>query len=103
MDKECLYRFFENRASADEQRRILDWLDEDPAHRREMLAERKLFDAMLIVGEPAPAKRAGRRFALPRWTREAIRYAAVVLLVVGTGGFFVSRAYDELTAGANTI
>ena len=103
MDKECLYRFFENRASVDEQRRILDWLDEDPAHRREMLAERKLFDAMLIVGEPAPAKRAGRRFALPRWTREAIRYAAVVLLVVGTGGFFVSRAYDELTAGANTI
>lgn len=103
MDKECLYRFFENRASVDEQRRILDWLDEDPAHRRELLAERKLFDAMLIAGEPARAGRGGRRMRLPRWTREVLRYAAVVLLVAGAGGLYVSRAYDKLTAGANTI
>jgi len=104
MDKECLYRFFADRSSAEEQRRVLDWLDEDAAHRREFLAERKLFDAILLAGESAAgAQRKGRLAFLPRWTREAIRYAAVVLIVAGVGAVYFSHAYDKLVSGVNTI
>lgn len=102
MDKECLFRFFSNQATVAEEKKVLDWLDEDPAHHRELLAERRLFDAMLVAGEPAAAPRR-KMFALPSWTREVIRYAAVVLVTVGLGGLYFSRAYDRLLTGSNTI
>ena len=104
MEKESLFRFFSNQASVEEETRVLDWLDEDPAHRRELLAERKLFDAMLLTGDSsAVASRRKRTFALPAWTREVIRYAAVVLVTAGLGGLYLSRAYDKLLMGTNTI
>lgn len=104
MDKESLFRFFSNQATVEEQKRVLDWLDEDPAHRKELLDERKLFDAMLICGDTgAAAPRRKRLFVLPAWSREVIRYAAVVLVTVGLGGLYLSQAYDKLLMGSNTI
>lgn len=52
MEKELLHRFFDGRASVEEEKQVLDWIDRDPANRRELLAERRLFDSMLMLADP---------------------------------------------------
>lgn len=105
MEKEILYRFFNGTATVGEETQVLDWGDADPAHRRQLLAERRIFDAMLMHADthPVAAERRRRVFGLPKWAREVIKYAAVVLVVVGIGTFFVSRTYDRLLLAGNTI
>lgn len=103
MEKELLYRFFDGRATAEEERRVLDWLDRDPAHRAELLAERRLFDSMLMLADRERPVRGRKSFVLPRWTREVIKYAAIVLVIAGSAGLYVSRLYDKLLLSGNTI
>lgn len=103
MEKELLYRFFDGSATVDEEKQILDWLDRDPANRKELLAERRLFDSMLMLAEEGQSVRRRRVFTLPRWTREVVKYAAVVLVIAGAGGMYVSRLYDKLLLAGNTI
>lgn len=103
MEKELLYRFFSGQATVGEEKQVLDWLDEDPAHRQQMLAERRLFDVLLLHGEPHKARSRRRMFALPRWTREAVRYAAVILVAVGIGRYYVTYQYDKAMQHSNTI
>lgn len=88
MEKELLYRFFNGEASVDEEKRVLDWLDEDPAHGRELLAERKLFDAMLLHVPSTPAPRRG---GIPAWIRTVVRYAAVIIVAAGLGGWLLPQ------------
>lgn len=102
MEKESLYRFFNGEASEEEQKRMLDWLDADPAHRAELLAERRLFDAALMLA-PNPQVRPKRTFSLPRWTREALKYAAVLVLAAGVGGAYFSTLHQRLANSCNTI
>ncbi len=62
MEKELLYRFFDGKASAEDERRVLEWLGEDPAHREELLAERRVFDALLMHAQPSgPARQTAHR------------------------------------------
>lgn len=103
MEKEILYRFFDGRATVEEEKQVLDWLDRDPANRREMLAERRLFDSMLMLAERRESGRRRKVFTLPHWTREVVKYAAVILLIAGVGGIYVSRLYDKLQLTGNTI
>ncbi|WP_295937057.1 FecR family protein [uncultured Alistipes sp.] len=103
MDKELLYRFFNGEASIREEKRVLDWLDADPSNRAQMLAERRLFDAMLMHGELRSASRIRRIVTLPKWAREVAKYAAVILVMAGLGGAYVSRMNDRLLLSANTI
>lgn len=102
MDKELCYRFFEGRATEEEERQLLDWLDRDPAHRQQLLAERRLYDATLMLAGSEP-RRHRRIFSLPRWTRDAMRYAAVVTVAALVGGGFVSRVYERFLEAGNTI
>lgn len=102
MEKESLYRFFNGEASEEEQKRVLDWLDADPAHRAELLAERRLFDAALML-TPNPQVRPKRTFSLPRWTREVLKYAAVLVLAAGVGGAYFSTLHQRLANSCNTI
>lgn len=102
MDKEFLYRFFDGRATVEEEKQLLDWLDRDPAHRQQLLAERRLYDSMLMLAETKPRK-IRRTFTLPRWTREAVKYAAVVLVAAFLGGGYVSRIYERYLLAGNTI
>ncbi len=101
MEKELLYRFFDGRATTEEESRILDWVDAAPAHRQELLAERRLFDAALMLARPEKPHR--RLFVLPRWTREVMKYAAAILVTAGLGGAYVSHMHRELMQGGNTI
>lgn len=102
MEKEILYRFFEQRTSVEEEQRLLDWLDADPRHRQELLAERKLYDATLMLG-PTGERSARQRFVLPHWVRQSVRYAALLAVAAGIGGAYVSYRYENLLQGGNTI
>lgn len=102
MEKEILYRFFSGESTVDEEKQLLDWLDADPANQTQLFAERRIFDAMLMHAQP-PEARKSKNFVLPRWTREAIRYAAVVILALGVGGGYVSYRDQQLLQALNTI
>ena len=103
MEKELLHRFFDGRASVEEEKQVLDWIDRDPANRRELLAERRLFDSMLMLADPGRTTRKPKVLTLPRWTREVLKYAAVILVIAGAGGIYVSRMYDKFLLTGNTI
>ena len=51
LDKELLYRFFNNETTLEEEKKIRLWIDECDDHRHEFFRERVLFDAMLLHGE----------------------------------------------------
>lgn len=102
MEKEILYRFFSNQAPLEQERVVLDWLDLSPEHTKEMIAERKIFDALLMHAPvEVPAKRS--LFALPRWTNEMLRYAAIIILVVGVSAFYVTDMRRDVMQATNTI
>lgn len=102
MDKEFLYRFFEGSATEEEEKQLLAWLDTDPANRKRLLEERRLYDSMLMLAQAKP--RTNRlKFTLPRWTREAVKYAAVVLVAAFLGGAYVTTVYDRYLKAGNTI
>lgn len=93
MDKELLYRFFDGSASPEETEQIRQWLDESPAHQKEFLKQRRVFDAMILLPGvedetvPIPEDETvadppvyiGRK----RLLFTIVRYAAVVVLTVG--------------------
>lgn len=103
MDKELLHRFFNGSASVGEEEQVLDWVEEDSSHRREMLSERRLFDAVLMHGDGHKARRGRNMFALPRWTREFVKYAAVILVAIGIGRVYVTSLYNKAMLAHNTI
>ena len=81
MNPELIYKYLENTATDDEMKQVLDWLDADPAHMRELDELDKVMAASVIYGpdvlSPAPARKAARRISLRRVPlRRIVRYAA---------------------------
>ena len=92
MNPELIYKYLENTATDAETEQVLDWLDADPAHMRELDELDKVMAASVIYGpdvlSPAPAKKAARRISLGRIPlRRIVRYAAelAAVAVVGIG------------------
>ena len=92
MNPELIYKYLENTATDDEMKQVLDWLDADPAHMRELDELDKVMAASVIYGpdvlSPAPARKAARRISLGRIPlRRIVRYAAelAAVAVVGVG------------------
>ncbi|MCS2441294.1 hypothetical protein NXX09_10390 [Bacteroides uniformis] len=52
MDKDILYRFFEGCASVEEIRQVKEWAEASDEHRKSLRRERKLFNAMILAGQP---------------------------------------------------
>lgn len=103
MDKERFYKFFSNQTSIDEERELLDWLELDPAHYTELLAERKLYDRIMLLSDEKALAATPKRTLIPLWTRQMLRYAAVILLVVGAGIYSASRVRNEFQLATNTV
>lgn len=103
MRKELLYRFFSGEATVEEQREVLDWIEADPANMRELLAERRLFDAMLIHAAPCRGESRRKAFATPRWLRETVKYAAACLVAAGLAGAYFSDLRQRIAQSYNTI
>ena len=92
MNPELIYKYLENTATDDEMKQVLDWLDADPAHMRELDELDKVMAASVIYGpdvlSPAPARKEARRISLRRSPlRRIVRYAAelAAVAVVGVG------------------
>lgn len=103
MRKELLYRFFSGDATVEEQREVLDWIDAAPANSRELLAERRLFDMMLLHAVPRRGDSERSSFAIPRWLRETVKYAVVLLVSAGIAGVYFSDLRKRIMQSYNTI
>ena len=98
MDKDKLYRYFEGIASAEEMQEIRSWAEGNEEHEALLRRERKLFDAIILLGTPQEAgdreaelgagqtgrQESGHKVrSLKRKVRSMWRVAAIVLLTVG--------------------
>lgn len=103
MDKQILYKIFNNEASLEEEKEFLIWLDENPAHQQELIAERKLFDAMILHGSVELKSGKVKKIPFPKWGREILRYAAVILVLIGISMMYVSNLRQQLLHAHNTV
>jgi len=88
MDPLLLCKYLENRADEAEMREVIDWLDADPAHRRELDELDRVFWASAVSGRGAAQAAAGvsRPSLWRRAGRCAARLAAVLVLgLIGAG------------------
>lgn len=97
LDKELLYRFFSQRATLDEEKKIRLWLEESDEHRREFFRERKLFDALILRGDADSVLKnhVRRRFLWRRIAVAASGIAAVFILAVTTAYYLLEQSMKE--------
>ena len=84
MNKDILYKFFEGNASFEEEAAVKQWMEESAENRLAFLKERKLFDAMLLLGNEEIIKNGKKRFSinLSSLRTELIKIAAVVAITL---------------------
>lgn len=98
MDKEVLYRFFQGIATDGERSRIRKWMEASPEHARELMDERRLFDATLLLTD---ANRfhmkpgAGRKVRFAPWASELVRIASVVILTACLSFFYFNTRENK--------
>lgn len=106
MDKELLYRFFEGNVSVEEMNLVKEWAEASDANRQQLLRERKLFNAMLLVGHSVPSARAMVLYKKKNYfIREFLKIAAVIVITVGITAalFSVGRDTDNVDIAMQTI
>lgn len=110
MDPLQLCKYLENRADEAEMREVIEWLDADPAHRRELdELDRALWASALsgrLTERPAAAERPAAKRPAGLWRRigrHAMRLAAV--LALGFAGAELISAYrvGELSRRTTTL
>lgn len=105
MDKKILYKFFEGKATFEEEVLVKRWMDESAANRQSFLKERKLFDAMLLLGEgkalKGGRKRLSVKFSILR--TELIKIASVVALTLGFSYFYYQASLEKEMMAMQTI
>ncbi len=89
MDKELLYRYFQGIASTEEEKCILDWVEETDENRNLFLKERMLFDIALFSSKPAMKKKNLFSSRLFKW---GMRSAAIFILAFLS--YFVFKDYQ---------
>ena len=92
MDKELLYRFFSGEASESERIQIRNWADSSPDNMKELLRERNLYTAILLVGKKESFASKARKIWLNRaFFIQAYRYAAVFVGAILLSWIFVNN------------
>ena len=105
MDKDTLYNFFEGNASLDEEMAVRQWMEESAENRQAFLKERKLFDAMLLLGNEKVIKAGKKRFTinLSSLRTEFIKIAAVIAVTLGGSYLFHQYALEKELMAMHTI
>lgn len=108
MDKQILYKYFEGTASQEEENAVYSWLDASSENEKELLKERKFFDAMILSGsienESGNVQRTkAKRVSLKPWVREVLKIAAIVAITATCGLFYINRDKKELLSMTNTV
>lgn len=87
MKQEQLYKFFEGTTTYEEETAIRQWMEQSEENRRTFLRERKLFDALLLLGDTDPSqkeekepgnKRKSLRIFLLKITAAAALFAGIL-------------------------
>ena len=86
MNKELLYRFFENKTSLNEEKQIKLWLDASEANHRIFSRERQVYNALLLTSKEKSKKQNRNKTLLP-WIASAV---AVALLIIVSGLYLFS-------------
>ncbi len=88
MNKDLLYKFFEGNASFEEEEEIMNWMEASSENERNFLKERKLYDAMLLLGNESCCEKIGAKASLRLSIGlEFLKIAGVVLLTL-CGSYF---------------
>ena len=82
MERKILYRFFEGKASLEEEEEVCDWTEASEENMQEYIKERKYFDLLLVQNKRnSTPHSSGKGYLL----NNLIKYAAVVLLLIMCG------------------
>lgn len=94
MDQKLLYKYFKGIATIDEEKQLLDWVDESPANRKAFQKERMLYDIALFTDEKKLKKEEKKARILPmlKWSA---RVAAVVVVALSCGFLFRDYQYNK--------
>lgn len=105
MEREKIYRYFSKTATRETEKEVLAWLEEGRENWDEFLAERRIFDASIMVPErmhsdavSQPLRSRGRR-----WLRETLKIAAVAAAVMAGALFYINVNRQELLSQSNVI
>ena len=101
MERKILYRFFEGKASLEEEKEVCDWTEASEENMQEYIKERKYFDLLLVQNKKnnTPYPSSGKVYLL----NNLIKYAAVVLLLImcGLQVYYITK--PEKNSEMNTI
>ena len=97
MTQELLHKYFKGDATVEEEKRILNWVDESEENRKTLQKERMLFDIALFTNTKANNKRGKaamgtRILPMLRWSA---RIAAVIVVAVSCGFLFKEYHYGK--------
>lgn len=84
MKQEQLYKFFEGTTTYEEETAIRQWMEQSEENRQTFLRERKLFDALLLLGEAATCQKEEKKPA------ESKRSLRILLLKIATAAAFLA-------------
>lgn len=90
MNNDLLYRYFMGTVTPEEGMAVKQWVEASEDNRKAFFRERRMFDAMLLVGNEAPVVK--HRPALRRLGRAVLKVASVAALL-----FFAVLLYDSYT------
>jgi len=101
MERKILYRFFEGKASLEEEKEVCDWTEASEENMQEYIKERKYFDLLLVQNKKnsTPHSSSGKVFQL----NSLIKYAAVVALFIMCGLQAYRITKTETDQEMNTI
>ena len=81
MNKELLYRFFNQQTTIDEEKVIRSWIESSDENRKELFRERKAFDAFLLNAELALSSQTNRTYSLIRKIGIIVSSVAAIALI----------------------
>lgn len=105
MDKDILYRFFEGHATVDEMKSVKEWSEASEENNRLFRRERKLFNAMVLVGHSKESGIPTKEIKKNYFIREFLKIASVVLITVGVTAalFSIGEDKDDVNIAMQTI
>lgn len=105
MDKNLLYKFFEGTASLEEEKEVRLWMESSSENRRMFFKERKLFDAMLLLGDENPLKVKKRIFSfnMSMLKKELVKVAVVVIITLGGSLLYFQTLSEKEPTAMQTL
>lgn len=98
MEQSLLHKYFKGETSIEDEKRILDWIDESEENRHTFQNERLLYDIALF--STAKKRTASRFISIMKWSVAA---AAMITLVFMCGYWFSESSHNELYTDIQTI